>query len=279
MPDETHDAMQAKPYQAASAPTLRSGNGAAKAGDASATPTPTPGAPSRSEAPGVRDVEGISAHEAHPEYGGIETDVTRGPTHPAKRIIDVAAAGTAVAILWPVFALAAAVIKLDSDGPVLIRQKRVGLNGREFDFLKFRTMHHHKTKHDLLDRLPLGDLRKRLLSPKGRPKNATPIGWALRKTTVDELPQLLNVVRGDMSIVGPRPDIPEIVNHWPAPFRQRHLVKPGMTGLAQVNGRSDITHYEKVRYDLEYVRDHPITRDLRILWKTVSLVVSKKGAR
>ena len=260
MPDQPRDYMQAQPYQAAMAPPLRpSSNGAPK--DEHALEPEEPRVPE------------------HHQYDGIPGNVVCGPTHPAKRIIDVAAAGTAVAILWPVFALAAAVIKLDSDGPVLIRQKRVGLNGREFDFFKFRTMHHHKTKHDLLDRLPLGDLRKRLLSPKGRPKNATPIGWALRKTTVDELPQLLDVVRGDMSIVGPRPDIPEIVNHWPEPFRQRHLVQPGMTGLAQVNGRSDITHYEKVRYDLEYVRRHPITRDLGILWKTLSLVASKKGAR
>jgi lipopolysaccharide/colanic/teichoic acid biosynthesis glycosyltransferase len=82
-----------------------------------------------------------------------------------------------------------------------------------------------------------------------------------------------------MSIVGPRPDIPEIVAHWPEEFRQRHLVRPGMTGLAQVNGRSDITHYQKVKFDIEYVRRHPITRDLGILWKTLSLVASKKGAR
>jgi lipopolysaccharide/colanic/teichoic acid biosynthesis glycosyltransferase len=82
-----------------------------------------------------------------------------------------------------------------------------------------------------------------------------------------------------MSLVGPRPDMPEIVAAWPAEFRQRHKVKPGMTGLAQVNGRSDITHYQKVRYDLEYVRRHPMARDLRILMKTVALVISKKGAR
>lgn len=263
MPDDPQEAMQAQPaaaghvYQASPAPPVPSANG-----------SPQEEAPLE-ETPAAAD----------PDYEGIPADVVCGPTHPAKRIIDVAAATTAVAILWPVFALAAAVIKLDSPGPVLIRQKRVGLNGREFDFFKFRTMHYHKTGHDLLDRLPLGDLRKRLLSPKGRPKNATPIGWALRKTTVDELPQLLNVVRGDMSIVGPRPDIPEIVNHWPEAFRQRHLVKPGMTGLAQVNGRSDITHYQKVKYDLEYVRRHPISLDMRILWKTLGLVASKKGAR
>jgi lipopolysaccharide/colanic/teichoic acid biosynthesis glycosyltransferase len=212
-------------------------------------------------------------------YEDIPDEVVAGADSPYKRVIDVAACTTAVAILWPVFATAALLIKLDSHGPVFVRQKRVGLNGKEFDFLKFRTMYHHRTKQDLRERLPLGDLRKRLLSPKGRPRHATTIGWALRKCTIDELPQLLNVVRGDMSIVGPRPDIPEIVNHWPEPFRQRHLVKPGMTGLAQVNGRSDITHYQKVKYDIEYVRNHPIARDLGILWKTLSLVASKKGAR
>ena len=184
-----------------------------------------------------------------------------------------------IGVLWPLWALAALLIKMDSPGPVFVKQKRVGLDGDEFDFYKFRTMHHEKKQEDLHERLPVGDLTQRLLSPRGRPRNATTVGWALRKTTVDELPQLLNVVKGDMSLVGPRPDMPQIVAAWPADFRQRHKVKPGMTGLAQVNGRSDITHYQKVRYDLEYVRRHPIARDLRVLVKTVALVISKKGAR
>ncbi len=96
---------------------------------------------------------------------------------------------------------------------------------------------------------------------------------------MDELPQLLNVIKGDMSLVGPRPDMPEIVAHWPPHFHDRHKVKPGMTGLAQVNGRSDITHDQKIRYDLKYVSYHPITRDLMIILKTVILVLSTKGAR
>jgi len=212
-------------------------------------------------------------------YSGIPDYIECGPTSAAKRAIDIVGGSMMIGVLWPVWALAAVLIKLDSPGPVFVRQKRIGLNGAEFRFLKFRTMHHSGTKSDVLDRLPLGDLTRRLLSPRGRPRNATAVGWALRKTTVDELPQLLNVVRGDMSLVGPRPDIPEIVAAWPEEFRQRHKVKPGMTGLAQVNGRSDITHYEKVRYDLAYVRHHPIARDLKILVKTISLVISKKGAR
>ena len=185
-------------------------------------------------------------------YDGIPSSIVSGPTSPAKRLLDLAVCTVAVSILWPVFAITAILIKMDSPGPVLVRQRRVGLNGKEFGFYKFRTMVHREVQDDLGDRLPSGDLTKRMLSPKGRPRNATAAGWALRKTTVDELPQLLNVIEGDMSLVGPRPDIPEIVNHWPPEFRQRHLVQPGMTGLAQVNGRSDLTHYEKVRYDLKY---------------------------
>jgi lipopolysaccharide/colanic/teichoic acid biosynthesis glycosyltransferase len=213
------------------------------------------------------------------EYPDIPPDVQTGPTSPAKRWMDAGVAGLMISILWPVFALAAVLIKLESPGPVMLRQKRVGLDGRTFYFYKFRSMLHREKQDDLHERLPTGDLTKRLLSPKGRPRNATAIGWTLRKTTVDELPQLLNVVKGEMSLVGPRPDMPEIVAHWPEEFRQRHKVKPGMTGLAQVNGRSDLTHYEKVKYDLRYVQHHPLSRDLRILLKTIGLVISKKGAR
>ncbi len=134
-------------------------------------------------------------------------------------------------------------------------------------------------ENGISDRIPKGDLTKLLLSPRGRHPGVTKIGWVLRKTTMDELPQLLNVIKGDMSLVGPRPDMPEIVAHWPPHFHERHKVKPGMTGLAQVNGRSDITHDQKIRYDLEYVRHHPISRDLAIILKTVVLVLSTKGAR
>lgn len=218
--------------------------------------------------------------EAPPaQYPGIPGHVEAGPTSPLKRVLDIGVGGLMIGVLWPVFALAALLIKMESPGPVLIKQERIGLNGRGFRFLKFRTMHHNRAGSDLAERLPTGDLMSRLLSPRGRPKHATAIGWSLRKTTVDELPQLINVVKGDMSLVGPRPDIPEIVDHWPPEFRQRHKVKPGMTGLAQVNGRSDLTHYEKVKYDLRYVANHPITLDLKILIKTVGLVISKKGAR
>ncbi len=220
-----------------------------------------------------------SGNGARAKYEGIPRGVVTGPTPTAKRCMDVALGSLAIGILWPIWALTAVLIVVDSNGPVLLPQRRVGLNGKEFKFYKFRTMVHRRRQDDMKERLPLGDLTRRLLSPKGRPRHATSVGWVLRKTTVDELPQLLNVVRGDMSLVGPRPDMPEIVACWPKEFLQRHNVKPGMTGLAQINGRSDITHFQKVRYDLQYVRRHPIARDLKILFRTIRLVASKKGAR
>ncbi len=213
-----------------------------------------------------------------PEGTEIPFNVEPYPTPAVKRWLDIVVAALALGILSPIWLLTLALIKLEGPGPALLRQKRVGLNGRLFSFYKFRTMV-DGGENGMSDRIPKGDLTKLLLSPRGRHPGVTKIGWVLRKTTVDELPQLLNVVRGDMSLVGPRPDMPEIVDHWPPHFLQRHKGRPGMTGLAQVNGRSDLTHYEKVRHDLEYVRHHPISRDLGILLKTVGLVLSKKGAR
>lgn len=200
------------------------------------------------------------------------------PTPAAKRLMDVVLATLAVSILWPIWALAVILIKLDSPGPILLRQRRVGRGGRIFQYYKFRTMV-DSADPDISDRLPKEGLDRSLLSPPGRDPRVTRIGCVLRKTTVDELPQLLNVIKGDMSLVGPRPDMPEIVAHWPEEFQARHLVRPGMTGLAQVNGRSNLTHSQKLRYDLEYVRYHPLSRDLAILLKTVRVVASKEGAR
>lgn len=212
-------------------------------------------------------------------YPGLPKNVRSPSEHPAKRGMDLIFGSLFIGVLWPMWILAAFLIWRDSHGPIMIRQKRVGLDGEEFDFYKFRTMYHKPKKDDIQERIPQGDLTKQLLSPRGKPRNATSVGWVLRKTTIDELPQLFNVVKGDMSLVGPRPDMPVIVEAWPPEFRQRHLVKPGLTGLAVINGRSDLTHYEKVRWDLEYVKHHPISRDLMILFKTIALVASKKGAR
>jgi lipopolysaccharide/colanic/teichoic acid biosynthesis glycosyltransferase len=206
----------------------------------------------------------------------FEVDVY--PTPPAKRWLDATVASIALMLLSPLWLIAVVLIKLEGFGPVMIKQDRVGKDGRLFTFYKFRTMA-NGGENDISDRIPAGDLKTQLLSPREQHSSVTRIGSILRKTTIDELPQLVNVLKGDMSLVGPRPDMPEIVERWPAHFQQRHKVRPGMTGLAQVNGRSDLTHYEKIRYDLDYVRYHPLRRDLAILLKTVGLVLSTKGAR
>jgi len=238
-------------------------------------PRPANWAISRGGAPEMRQ---NGSGQPLPEDMETPFDVDPYSTPAVKRWLDIVVATFALGVLSPIWLLTLALIKLDAPGPALLRQKRVGLNGRHFSFYKFRTMA-RSAENDISDRIPKGDLRESLLSPRRRHPGVTKIGWVLRKTTMDELPQLLNVVRGDMSLVGPRPDMPEIVAHWPPHFRQRHKVRPGMTGLAQVNGRSDLTHYEKIRYDLEYVCHHPISRDLGILLKTIALVLSKKGAR
>jgi lipopolysaccharide/colanic/teichoic acid biosynthesis glycosyltransferase len=115
------------------------------------------------------------------------------------------------------------------------------------------------------------------LKPPGRDPRVTTIGWILRRTSLDELPQLLNVVKGEMSLVGPRPETPKIVDTFPPSYHLRHETKPGLTGLAQVNGLVDITYHEKVMYDLEYVKRQSSSLDLAILLRTVRVVLGGKG--
>ena len=115
------------------------------------------------------------------------------------------------------------------------------------------------------------------LKPPGRDSRITWVGWTLRRTSIDELPQLFNVVKGQMSLVGPRPEDPEIVDKFPPSYHLRHETKPGLTGLAQVNGLSDITYHEKVMYDLEYVERQSSHLDVAILMRTVRVLLSGKG--
>jgi lipopolysaccharide/colanic/teichoic acid biosynthesis glycosyltransferase len=115
------------------------------------------------------------------------------------------------------------------------------------------------------------------LKPPGRDSRITRVGWILRRTSMDELPQLLNVVKGQMSLVGPRPENPEVVDRFPPAYHLRHETKPGMTGLAQVNGLVDITYHEKVMYDLEYVERQSSHLDVAILMRTVRVLLSGKG--
>ncbi len=179
-------------------------------------------------------------------------------------------------MLWPLILLLAVLIKLDSPGPAIFRQTRVGYLGRPFTLYKFRTMVIAAERREP----EISDFRTHKfepLKPPGRDPRVTMLGWILRRTSLDELPQLLNVVKGDMSLVGPRPEVPTIVDTFPPAYHLRHETKPGLTGLAQVNGLADITYHEKVMYDLEYVKRQSSSLDVEILLRTVRVVLGGGG--
>lgn len=194
-----------------------------------------------------------------------------------RRAFDIALAIPGLAffvVTYPVIALA---IKLDSRGPVIYKQTRVGLRGRRFTIYKYRTMSHEGHKPYETPKLDYEHFRTFVfITPTSR---LTRVGRFLRATSLDELPNFWNVLRGDMSIVGPRPEIPELVEQYPPEYHRRHEVKPGITGLAQINGRADLTYEETMKYDIEYIEKRSLALDLSIIAKTFTAVVSRKGAR
>lgn len=191
------------------------------------------------------------------------------------RDIVVSIVGVVVfAITYPLFALA---IKLDSRGPVIYTQTRVGLKGKRFTMYKYRSMSHEGHKPYETPKLePVHFKTFVFTTPTSR---LTRVGRFLRSTSLDELPNFWNVLRGEMTLVGPRPEIPELVEQYPEEYHRRHDVKPGITGLAQVNGRADLSYDDTMRYDIEYVNTRSFVGDLKILWRTLTVVVSRQGAR
>jgi lipopolysaccharide/colanic/teichoic acid biosynthesis glycosyltransferase len=167
-------------------------------------------------------------------------------------------------------------LKLESPGPILFSQPRIGYKGRPFIFYKLRTM--KVTPPGPPPKVE--DFRSYIFNPpQRRDPRVTPIGYALRVTTVDEFPQLLNVLKGDMSLVGPRPEIPELVEQYPPLYHKRHLVKPGMTCLAAINGRSDLTYHLSMLYDLQYTKKRSFLYDVKIIARTLLAVMRREGAR
>ncbi len=197
-----------------------------------------------------------------------------------KRAFDIVVAGAMLIALSPLIVVVAIAVKLESPGPVVFRQQRVGRDGAAFSMLKFRTM--RSDTKDAGDGSPpvpqVSDFSSYVFDPLYGGKQYTRIGRFLRSTSIDELPNLINVLRGEMSIVGPRPDVPELVAQYPTEYQRRHSVRPGITGLAQINGRSSLTYEEMMLYDLEYVDHHSLPRDLVILAKTLPAVLSRRGA-
>lgn len=217
----------------------------------------------------IRPVAGLPLlHVEHPELSGGRQLV--------KSLFDRVGALTALVALMPLFVVIGVAIRLGGPGPVLFRQTRIGRDGREFTVLKFRTMvaDAERRKPALLQRNEHDGL---LFKIKSDPR-VTSVGAKLRRHSLDELPQLINVLRGDMSLVGPRPPLPEEVAKYGDDVRRRLVVRPGMTGLWQVNGRSDLSWEESVRLDLRYVENWSLMLDLQILWKTWSAVARGSGA-
>ncbi len=197
-----------------------------------------------------------------------------------KRAFDIVIAGATLIALSPLIVAVAIAVKLESPGPVVFRQQRVGRDGATFSMLKFRTMRNGPPDADdgAAPVPQVSDFSNYVFDPLYGGKQYTRIGRFLRSTSIDELPNLINVLRGEMSIVGPRPDVPELVAQYPAEYQRRHSVRPGITGLAQINGRSGLTYEEMMLYDLEYVDHHSLLRDLVILAKTLPAVLSQRGA-
>ena len=198
-----------------------------------------------------------------------------GPHRKVKHLLDRVVAGTALVVLLPLFLALAAVIRLTSRGPAFFRQVRVGRGGAPFLMLKFRTM---VTDAELLRRQLENKNGNRVLFKLRNDPRVTPIGRILRRYSIDELPQLINVAAGQMSLVGPRPALPEEVPFYEGSMSRRMLVKPGITGLWQINGRSDLDWAESVRLDLRYVDNWSLAFDMAILWKTAAAVRRGAGA-
>jgi lipopolysaccharide/colanic/teichoic acid biosynthesis glycosyltransferase len=201
----------------------------------------------------------------------------------ARRTLDVSVAGTVLLVLVPVIVLAALAVRLNSPGPVLFRQRRLGRNMRPFTVLKFRTMKadadsavHREYVRQLIGTQPEEPAREGLFK-LAVDDRITRVGRFLRSWSLDEVPQLWNVLRGEMSLVGPRPVIEYEVEQYPDWYLRRFAVKPGLTGLWQVSGRNELSYEDMVRFDIEYAERRSLWLDLRILARTALVVMRRQG--
>ncbi|MFE5835275.1 sugar transferase [Arthrobacter sp. NPDC056493] len=230
-------------------------------------------------APALTDIAGPRIHTQ--QVAGlplihVTTPTLEGGQRVAKRLFDIAVSGILIVVMAPLMAVLAVLIKLDSRGPILFKQERVGIEGAHFKMLKFRSM--------VMDaEARLADLEHRnegngvLFKLKNDPR-VTRVGGFLRRASLDELPQLFNIFGGSMSLVGPRPPLPREVEAYERDVRRRLLVKPGLTGLWQVSGRSNLSWQDSVRLDLYYVENWSLAGDLVILLRTVRAVFHSTGA-
>ena len=196
--------------------------------------------------------------------------------HSMKRLFDIVAATCGIVILSPLMMIIAVLIKAEDHGPVFYKQVRVGKNGKTFEMYKFRSMFVNADK--MLDRLKdQNDVDGPMFKIKKDPR-VTKVGHFIRKRSLDELPQLLNVLRGDMSLVGPRPPLPSEVEEYSEYDKQRLFVMPGCTGLWQATERNEVGFNEMVQLDIEYIQKAGFLFDLWIIWKTVEIVIKPNGS-
>jgi exopolysaccharide biosynthesis polyprenyl glycosylphosphotransferase len=206
---------------------------------------------------------------------GLRRDVGTSWPYRVKRLIDIVVASLALVIGAPLWLLVALAIKLDSPGPVLFGQVRVGYRGEPFTFLKFRSMQVNASQMD--DALREQSDERTLLKDRGDPR-VTRVGRFLRRTSIDEIPQLINILKGEMSLVGPRPLRPYEVIDFEDWEKGRFEMRPGLTGLWQVRGRSDIQFDERILMDLYYIDNWSLRLDLQILIQTIPAVLAGRGA-
>jgi lipopolysaccharide/colanic/teichoic acid biosynthesis glycosyltransferase len=193
-----------------------------------------------------------------------------------KRLIDIFGALFGIILLSPVFILTALLIKLNSPGSILYIQERNGYRGKVFKMFKFRSMVQHADK--MMDSMEsLNDVSGNMFKIKADPR-ITAVGRIIRKTSIDELPQFFNILKGDMSIVGPRPPLPREIVRYDAWHDLRLSVKPGLTGLWQVSGRNEVGFEEMVRLDMKYIRERRILNDLKIIIKTIPVILGDSKA-
>ena len=207
---------------------------------------------------------------------GMRQPVIPGWKRIVKRCLDMALALIGLLVTGPLIAVAAIAIKLDSHGPIFFRQKRVGEHGIPFEMIKLRSMVNNAEER-LADLVNLDELAEPAYKIIDDPR-VTRVGRILRRTSLDETPQFVNVLRGQMSIVGPRPEEAALVALYNDEQRRRLHVKPGLTGPMQVNGRGNLTLSERLHLEQEYIDHYSLFRDLQILWQTVPAILRGNGA-
>jgi len=198
----------------------------------------------------------------------------------AERIVEIVVALVALTLTAPIMLVLIILVRRDTPGPAIFRQKRVGLNGRLFTFYKFRTLYVDARQRfpELYSYSYSREEIQQLAFKREQDPRVTPMGRWLRKSTMDEFPNFWNLLKGDLALVGPRPEIPEMVPHYRPEQLAKFSVKPGITGLAQTNGRGKLSFQDTIAWDLEYVKRRSLWLDVKAVLKTIQLVLRLDGA-